>query len=294
MACSVRSVILSLACVCQLMGVTAAADRSVPDLRLVPSGVEVVRDLSYVTNGHAKQKLDLYLPKRGDKLPLIVWIHGGGWEAGDKENPRAIILTRDGKYAVASINYRLSKDARFPAQIEDCKSAIRWLRANSAKYRLDPQRIGVIGQSAGGHLSALLGTSGDVKQFDQGDNKQFSSKVQAVCDICGPTDISLYGRSRSDDLLGRLFGGPIQDNRAQVQLANPMAHIGKQIPPFLIIHGDKDPIVPIEHSRLFEQSLKKAGGTVTLRVVAGAQHDPMEQDTPALVTRFFDQHLQPE
>jgi acetyl esterase/lipase len=128
----------------------------------VPQGVKTHRDLAYVVNGHERQKLDLFVPEKADgPLPLIIWIHGGGWQNGSKDGcpPLRNGYTEHG-YAVASINYRLSGHAVFPAQIEDCKAAIRWLRAHAEEYSLDPQRFGVWGSSAGGHLAALVGTSG--------------------------------------------------------------------------------------------------------------------------------------
>ena len=128
--------------------------------------LEVLKDLPYVENGHARNKLDLYLPKDAKgPLPVVVWVHGGAWRAGSKDGCRAAWLTGKG-YAVASINYRLSQHAVFPAQIEDCKAAIRWLRANAGKYHFDPDHIGVWGESAGGHLVALLGTTGGAKELE--------------------------------------------------------------------------------------------------------------------------------
>jgi len=137
----------------------------------LPPGTQVHRDLEYVAGGHARQKLDLYLPARSDRpLPVLVWVHGGAWLGGSKENCPAVPLVARG-YAVASINYRLSQHATFPAQIEDCKAAIRWLRAHAGKYHLDAGHIGAWGASAGGHLVALLGTSGGVKELEgQGGN----------------------------------------------------------------------------------------------------------------------------
>ena len=122
--------------------------------------VKIIRDLQYVEGGHARNRLDLYLPEAVEgRRPVIVWIHGGAWYAGSKNDPSPAVPATEKGYAVASINYRLSQHAIFPAQIEDCKAAIRWLRANAAKYHLDPDHIGVWGASAGGHLVALLGTT---------------------------------------------------------------------------------------------------------------------------------------
>src|SRR5205085_165270 len=137
-----------------------------------------------------RNRLDLYLPEKAQgRLPVVVWIHGGAWRAGSKDHCPAVPLTAKG-FAVASINYRFSQHAVFPAQIEDCKAAIRWLRANADKYHLDPDHIGAWGASAGGHLVALLGTSGNKKELEgKGGNLEQSSKVQCVIDWFGPTDL---------------------------------------------------------------------------------------------------------
>src|SRR5713101_8014594 len=177
----------------------ARGQRPAPRQRL-PDGVKALRDLEYVKGGHERQKLDLYLPEKSDgPLPLIVWIHGGGWIGGNKENPPGLEFLNRG-YALASINYRLSQHAKFPAQIEDCKAALRWLRANAKTYNLDPDRIGVWGESAGGHLVALLGTTGDVKELEgEEGNPQQSSEVQAVVDWFGPTDFLKIGEQSGPD-----------------------------------------------------------------------------------------------
>ena len=158
-----------------------------------PPGVKALRDLPYVENGHERQKLDLYLPEKATgPLPVVVWIHGGGWQAGNKDHCRALPFVSKG-FAAASINYRLSQHAKFPAQIDDCKAAIRWLRAHASQYQLDPNHIGVWGESAGGHLVALLGTTGGKEFSPPGPNAKQSDKVQAVCDWYGPTDFPAHG-----------------------------------------------------------------------------------------------------
>lgn len=158
---------------------------------MVPDGVNVERDLAYVGDNDRKHKLDLYLPEKSDKpLPLLISIHGGAWAMGDKAGGSPIIPLASEGYAVAVISYRLSEQATFPAQIQDCKAAVRWLRANAAKYNIDPDHFGTWGSSAGGHLSALTGTSGGAKEFEPiGGNDNVSDRVQAVCDLFGPTDL---------------------------------------------------------------------------------------------------------
>src|SRR5262249_12029455 len=150
-------------------------------------GVRIERDATYAKVGKDRElKLDLYVPEKAEgKLPLVVWIHGGGWRGGTKTGTPAGGLAMAG-FVVASVEYRLSGEAQFPAQIEDCKAAIRWLRANAEKHHIDPHRVGVWGGSAGGHLVALLGTAGDQKTWDVGENTDQSSRVQAVCDYFGP------------------------------------------------------------------------------------------------------------
>ena len=171
------------------MHLAAAQERSKQ-----PPGVTVLRDLQYIQGGHGRNRLDLYLPDKADgRLPLVVWIHGGAWWAGSKEGCPAVPLVGKG-YAVASINYRLSQHAVFPAQIEDCKAAIRWLRANAVKYHLDPDHVGVWGESAGGHLVAMLGTTGNAKELEgTGGNLDQSSHVQCVIDWFGPSDLVTVG-----------------------------------------------------------------------------------------------------
>ena len=155
----------------------------------LPEGTKAQRDLEYVAGGHERQRLDLYTPEKADgPLPVIVWVHGGAWMGGAKDAGVPALPFVGKGYAVASINYRFSQHAAFPAQIEDCKAAIRWLKANAKAFDLDPERIGVWGASSGGHLVTLLGTSGGVKDLEgRGGNADQSSRVRAVVDL-GPTD----------------------------------------------------------------------------------------------------------
>lgn len=266
----------------------------------VPEGTRILRDITYIPDGHERQKLDLYLPRQNEganPLPLIVWVHGGAWRAGSKQNCRSARFMRHG-YAAASINYRLSQHAIFPAQIEDCKAAIRFLRANAGKYNIDPDRIGVWGSSAGGHLVALLGTAGDVKQFDKGPNLHVSSRVQAVCDYFGPTDLTKMSDFESsmdhdapDSPESLLVGGPVQENKEACGRANPITYVSKDDPPFLICHGDRDMLVPHNQSVLLNAALKKAGVNVKFHTVKGGGHGFRNPEVDRMVQEFFDKHL---
>jgi acetyl esterase/lipase len=279
-----------------------AAAGSAPAQRppAVPPGVKAHRDLEYVKEGHARQKLDLYLPEKADgPLPLLIWVHGGGWRAGSKDRPAGLEFVGRG-YALASLNYRLSQHAVFPAQLDDCKAAVRWLRANAKKYNLDPQRFGAFGASAGGHLVALLGTTGGAKELEgKGGNLDQSSRVQAVVDLFGPTDLTKMGGShdgpRSPEAL--LIGGPVQENKEKAAKANPIEYVKKDNPPFLILHGDKDAVVPFGQSELLEAALKKAGVEVTLKRVKGAGHGGpafTSAENRKLIEEFFAKHLKKE
>jgi acetyl esterase/lipase len=270
----------------------------------LPPGVKVIRDIEYITGGHERNKLDLYLPekidsggKKSNKLPLIIWVHGGAWMGGDKRGCPAVRFVQY-SYAAASVNYRLSQHAIFPAQIEDCKAAVRFLRANADKYNLDTKRFGAWGASAGGHLVALLGTTGDVNDFEKGENLKVSSRVQAVCDYFGPTDFSriadfpsTMNHTAADSPEAKLIGGPILENKEQCKKANPITYVSKDDPPFLIIHGDADPLVPHNQSELLYDALQKAGVEAKLHIVKGSGHGFKDPAIEKMVEEFLAKHL---
>jgi acetyl esterase/lipase len=271
-----------------------------PDVSALPPGVRWLRDLEYVPGGHERQKLDLYLPeKANDPLPVIVWVHGGGWKDGNKDWRRAVPLVPKG-YAVANINYRLSQDVVFPAQIEDSKAAIRWLRANARKYHLDPNHIGAWGPSAGGHLVALLGTTSGVKELEgTGGNLDQSSRIQCVVDWFGPTDLATMGGryDEPDSSVARLIGGPVQKNKEKAAKASPVIYVAKDAAPFLIMHGDRDDVVPLEQSVKLAEALRRAGADVTLQVYTGAGHGGRAFSSPEswkMIEDFFARHLHTE
>jgi acetyl esterase/lipase len=280
------------------------ANAANPEIYAVPDGVRLIRNLEYQRIGDKPSLLDLYLPGlRHSSLPLIIWIHGGGWRAGSKERTPAAVMASHG-YAVASINYRLSGEAVFPAQIQDCKAAVRWLRANAVNYGLDPARFGAWGTSAGGHLAALLGTTGEVEPWGSSDNLRVSSRVQAVCDFFGPTDFlrlnapgNRIQHEEADSPASRLLGAPIRQIPDKVAEANPITYVSPKTPPFLIVHGDSDRTVPLSQSELLYRALEKTGVEVTLHVVKGGDHGHGLLNYSGLrerVEAFFDRHLKGE
>ena len=280
----VKANLLTIALVTAL-GLTlshAQPNQKQPQRRIsLPPGVKALKDLEYGKASDRAMRLDLYLPKNADKpLPLIIWIHGGAWMAGSKDAPSPALRFTTNGYAVAHVGYRLSQEATFPAQIHDCKAAVRWLRANASKYNLDPNKFIAWGGSAGGHLVALLGTTGGVAELkgDVNDLKE-SSRVQGVVDWFGPTDFLRIGDAESDlrhnapdSPESKLIGGPLLENKDKAAKASPIAYVSKDAPPFLIINGDRDRTVPFNQSELLYAALKKAGVDVTFVPMKGAGH----------------------
>ena len=269
---------------------------------VLPPGTQIHKDIAYVDQGGPDQLLDLYLPEKSDaKLPLVVWIHGGAWRSGSKGNwcPAFGLLSRG--YAIADISYRLSfKDnAPFPAQLYDCKAAIRYLRAHAADYNLDPDHVGVWGHSAGGHLVAMLGlTGGNPKLEGDEGNLQMSSAVQAVCDWSGPTDIVAdYQKDAGDphSMITQLLGGrdPTAATQDKATQASPLTYVAAGAPPFLIMHGSVDPVVPPADSEKLYEALKAAGDDVTYVPIPGGTHGIGGPVLEKQADDFFDQHLKP-
>lgn len=291
----------------------------------LPLGVRAERDITYATVEGRSLKLDLYLPEapadgaapKPDKRPVVVWIHGGGWEGGSKEQCPAAVLVPKG-YCAVSVGYRLTGVAPFPAQIHDCKAAVRWVRANADRYGFDAERVGVWGASAGGHLAALMGTSAGDEEMEGrvGTDLKESSRVQAVCDWFGPTDLVKLCRLAmtigEDDgtkgtldkdgkkngktlktprLFRKLFGGELDETLEVARSANPIVYVEKSDPPVLIMHGDKDPLVPLTQSEELEAALKAAGVPVELTVVKGGGHGFWNEELLAQIVAFFDAHL---
>lgn len=303
-----RKLISAVACLVAFLtaSVTIVSAEPARKLRVVPPGVKEIPNVVYKHTDSRPLMLDLYLPAATPEmlLPVIVYIHGGSWKRGSRRQCPALGMVPKG-YAVASIDYRLSQEAPFPAQIEDCKSAVRWLRANAMKYKLDPDRIGAWGTSAGGHLAALLGTSGDIKELEGDDNLQYSSRVQAVCAVAAPTDLRLGKNGagsgvsgarpnigpRAQEALTGLLGGSMESRSALAELASPIRYISKDDPPFLIVHGASDQVVPVELSHRFYEALQKAGVHATLKILPNRGHQSAVTDAVNDAEAFFDTTL---
>lgn len=265
---------------------------------------ESVLNIAYAHASGMDLLLDLHVPSSNNyPPPVIVHIHGGAWEGGSKHDGPVAELTRRG-YAAACITYRLSSVATFPAPLHDCKAAIRFLRSKAIEFGIDPTRIGVWGESAGGHLAALLGVTGDVPEWD-GDlgNPNQPSTVDAICDWFGPTDLCHWDDMQPADKkasdtgpIARMLGGPIRTVPEQARRASPIHHIphNRPIPPFLIMHGDADDVVPLQQSTVFADALTAAGHSVTHETIHGAGHGfPYTARFINPVMAFFDQHLRP-
>lgn len=265
----------------------------------IPDNVTIERDVVYGDAGSRPLKLDLVLPKeKADKpRPLIVFIHGGGWRSGDKAGGvgRVVPFVATGNYVGASVGYRLSSEAIWPAQIHDCKAAIRWLKANADKYQIDPERIGVWGSSAGGHLVNMLGTSGDVKELE-GDcgSPGLSSRVHCVVPFCGPANFLAPKRfegGRSPSAVDLLLGGKIEEKQDAAKGASPITYVSKDDPPFLIVHGTADNTVPVEQAEMFHAALQKAEVDATLVKILGGSHSVGGDEVLQRVKAFFEKHL---
>lgn len=244
----------------------------------------VTRDLEYATVDGHRLLLDLYQPTGVKNSPLIVWVHGGAWRAGSKNSVPIIELVNRG-YTIASVDYRLSPVARFPAQVHDIKAAIRFLRAKSSDYGYDTKNIAIAGSSAGGHLVALVGvTNGNADlEGKVGTHRDQSSSVQAIVDYYGPTNfLTILPQSTPHGLGVRvpaiqlLLGSQPEDNVPLSKLASPVFHVDKNDPPLLLVHGDQDPQVPINQSHELHGKYKELNLPVQFHVIHGGAHGGKE------------------
>jgi len=277
--------------------VIVQAEKNQIDLRL---------DQSYAANDNPKQKVDLYLPKQrnsGNPLPVIAFIHGGGWVNGDRLGyaAAAIQTARTGNYAAVAVGYRLTNEAQWPAQIHDCKAAIRWIRGHAKEFNLDPDHIAVWGSSAGGHLSSLLGTSGDVKKLEGslGSFIGLSSRVACVVNLCGPEDFTkalMFDKEgkpiMKDDAVMGLLGGDYEEKHAEAVAASPLTYVSKDDPPFITFHGTADKRVAFANAEAIHAALEKVGVPSLLVPITNGGHGSVSH--PEVNKRgwlFTDKHL---
>jgi acetyl esterase/lipase len=231
-------------------------------------------DVTYCTMDGAPQKMDLYYPMSGGPWPVLLYVHGGSWRELDKAEGAGWRYLNDNGILVVSVNYRLTNPTqKFPVMIEDVKCAVRYLRAHSAEYHLDPARIGALGASAGGHLVALLGTSDKAAGWDVGEYLDQSSRVQAVVTESGLSDFTRPIEGGVSMEIYFTFGALAGDTDPRMAAASPITYITSDDPPFLIIHGDKDGVVPVEQAKVLNDRLTQAGVPSTLVIVQGAGHD---------------------
>jgi acetyl esterase/lipase len=266
------------------------------------AAVNEISDISFAEVDGQTLRLDLYLPDGVANPPLLVWVHGGGWSRGARQPVSTLAFVEDG-YAMASVDYRLSPVAPFPAQIHDIKAAIRFLRAEAGAYGYDASRVAILGVSAGAHLAALAATTnGDPRlEGDVGDYLDQSSDVVAVVSYFGASNLTTildqstpFGLGIRVPGLEALFGGPVEERSDLARLASPVFHVDADDPPLLLLHGDQDPQMPINQSHELEGAYEALGLDVHFEVVHGAKHGGdlfFDETRTALVEAFLDRNL---
>lgn len=299
---SLLAVALSLIVTTALFAEEKSAVKVMPPPPRVSDAVELKADLPYAGNDNPRQMVDLYLPKHRatDKpLPVVVYIHGGGWSGGNRRGGgMAAGFAASGNYAGVSVGYRLSSEAKWPAQIHDCKAAIRWIRGHAKEYNLDPDRIGVTGTSAGGHLVSLLGLTEGVKELagNIGEFTSLSAKVTCVVNVCGPQDMAsplMQGdaATKDDPAVAGLLGGSLAEKAAEAKACSPLTYVHAGAPPFMTLHGTKDMRVNFTNATRLQAALTKVGSPTILVPVTDGGHGFNSPDANRRVQQFFDMHL---
>jgi acetyl esterase/lipase len=309
--------IMLIICVFGLTGIThvvaigssAETPMVVPQKGQTSDSIEIIKDIEIGKAGTRVLHADIARPKMlpGQPMPAVMWIHGGAWSSGSHHDFQQTVQLAKHGYLVISVEYRLIDEAIWPAQIEDCKLGVRWLRENAAKYNVNPDRIGCWGTSAGGHLAALMGVTGDKPDMEGNSGSAgFSSRVQAVVDFCGPTVFD--GRPETySSFTTKMAGGTYEQKPEVFRRMSPLENVSPKACPFLIVNGEKDMTVPLFHAQLMTEALRKANVPVELIIVKNAGHgytfvapkgDPPAQPSPAevdaAVLKFLDANLKTE
>ncbi|MBS0363521.1 MAG: alpha/beta hydrolase fold domain-containing protein [Proteobacteria bacterium] len=261
---------------------------------LLPANVKMAANLPYAGTADPRQALDVYLPRQPSlrgPLPVIAYIHGGGWSTGSKMLGRNLLakMVDGGRYAGVSIGYRLSWQATWPAQIDDAKAAIRWIRAHAKDYNFDPNRICLFGVSSGAHMAVKVGLTNGVAADEGkvGPNLKQSSRVQCVIDELGPMDLRNSGPAGAANPITQLLGGTSAEKPELARSASPILDVHAKAPPILIIAGNKDPFVPYQQSVALDEALRKAGAPVVLfQTVDGGGHGDFGAAKPVVEDRM--------
>jgi acetyl esterase/lipase len=269
-----------------------------PEMMLSPS----LSDLTYCTMDGVPLQMDLYFPETEAPWQVLLYVHGGSFTSGDKRNGSGVVdipaMTGRG-YAVAAINYRLMPEYPFPAEVIDAKCAVRFLRAHADEYNLRAEKIGIWGGSAGGHLAAMMGLTNGDPAFELGENREFSSQVDAVVEMFGPMDLTQPMSWLQRLLLRRAFGTDSPNDGRLIE-ASPIQYVTGDAAPFLILHGEQDTAVPVEHAQALYEKLSGAGIDVTIVIVHNANHnfkptggpiDPTRTEISDIMADFFNRVL---
>jgi acetyl esterase/lipase len=260
------------------------------------------RDVTYCTMNDMPQKMDIYYPSSGGPWPVLMYVHGGSWYQGDKAEGEGWRGMNEQGFLVASVNYRLGDyQTKFPAMIEDVKCAVRYLRAHASDYNIDPDHIGAIGASAGGHLVALLGTADQSAGWDVGEYLEQSSRVQAVISMAGIADFTSNIPSGLNGSIYYAFGKLAGKDSPENVAASPITYITSDDPPFLILHGDRDGVVPLEQAKILNQKLTEAnvsnkfviveGGNHGLQSPTGGETTPSAAEINQMIVEFLEENL---
>lgn len=262
--------------------------------RPIPETIEEIKDIVYGRGGNRALHLDLYLPKqRETPSPAIIFIHGGAWQGGQRSDMRfyCIEFAQQG-YVTATITYRLSGDAPFPAAVRDAKCAIRWLRAHAEEYDVDPSRIAVSGNSAGGHLSMMAGFAQDPELEGEGGRRQTSSEVCGVVNFYGPTDLTTSFAREQSAVIQFMGGKPYHDAKETYRQASPLMHLDERDPPTLTFHGTIDSTVPIAQADRLDKRMQELGLDHTYERYEGWPHTmdlakPVNKRCVYIMKQFF-------